>query len=549
MNQEKNKNYYYIFFTLLLIGFIKILIGLNLPVQADETYWWALSRQLDFSYFDQGPMAPIHIRIFTSLFGDTALALKLAAVSSTTIGNFLVYLTARELGMSLQKAWISMLLSIIIPGFFLGSFVIVHDSSFVPIWLSALYFSIRYLKREESRSLLFFFISLGFGALSKHLMIFFVIGVLLWFLLTPQKWPLLKKPLLYLGIILTFIIIAPMLYWNYLRDWVGLEMLLGMKYAGGGSRRGDTFNFLLGQLLTFSPVLFISFWMIPFGIGSGHFKESRDDPVWKFIYINATILPISLFFISFKTTIQPNWTFASFPAMILILTESVFKSMDRKQDIIKICIASLPAFLEICIVLFFYEFRDSLRLEDRFQLVHRNFGYEDAIQKIEKFRRDTDPDSVLLANTYQDASRASWYIEGHPFIPSLNLFKRNQYTLWEQPVPGKNYVVFHVSDNPCIKPDLLSLYLRFACSSVSEYPEEVVVRNDRIVKRYQYWYCKNLEDHWNENFVNIYFEDSLKKFSEDYKKNQDSKAKYSFNKEDISRLLFDFRSETCTGKE
>ncbi|MBK8397634.1 MAG: hypothetical protein IPL26_20670 [Leptospiraceae bacterium] len=81
-----------VFAIILLIGIIKFFIGVNIPLQSDEAYWWALSRQLDFSYFDQGPMTPFHIWVFTYLFGDTIVALKLAAVSLTSIANFLIYL-------------------------------------------------------------------------------------------------------------------------------------------------------------------------------------------------------------------------------------------------------------------------------------------------------------------------------------------------------------------------------------------------------------------------------------------------------------------------
>lgn len=526
------------------MGILKLIIGLELPIQADEAYWWSLSRRLDFSYFDQGPLAPFHIFLFTSIFGDTFLALKLAAIVITSLGNLLVYLLAEELGMGRRRAWIAMILSILLPGFFLGSFVIVHDSSFIPLWTSALYFSTLYLKRNKPIYLLLFFICLGLGALSKHLMIFFVFGVLIWFLLTPEKWFILKKIELYLGIFITTLIISPMIYWNYQRDWVGFELLLGLKYAGGGSRSGDTIVFLVGQVLAFSPIIFLIFIILPFKSGMKKFMGDLEDPIWKFIFINSCILPLSLLFISIKTTIQTNWAFGSYPAMILISLYFLSKLSNKKCEILLVSFGISAAIFLIGIFFFFDEFRSYLPNQNKYQLLHRNYGYKDAIQEIENNRVRIDPSAELLANTYQDASRASWYLEGHPFIYSLNLFKRNQYTLWEQPKADKNYIVFHISDNPCVKPDFLSFYLKNVCNSLIEYPEKNIAYKGRITKRYRFWYCKKLENHWNEYFTNIYYEESYKKLLDRIKNNEPIVGTNSLSGVNISELI-EYSSEFC----
>ncbi|MCB1191310.1 MAG: glycosyltransferase family 39 protein [Leptospiraceae bacterium] len=541
----KKQNYSLVLAIIFSIGLLKLLIGLYLPLLADEAYWWMFSRNLDFSYYDQGPGVALHIRLFTSLFGETKLALKLAAVITTSLGNFLVYKIAKELGLSTNQALIALCLSILLPGFFLGSFVIVHDSSFIPLWIAAMYFALRFIKRRENYSLLGFFICLGLGALSKHTMIFFVFAALLWLLITPKEWKILKNPFLYLGLFLTAMVVSPILIWNYKHNWAGFEMVLGLHYAGGVNKSSSTILYIVGQLIAFSPLFYSAFWILPFKKGWKNFLEFWKDPAWCFTLINAWILPLSFLAISTKTSVQANWVFPSFPAMVVIISANLPDFSKKSKAIFWGIVACLPAVLFILFILFFHQIRGILKLDERMEFAHGNFGYKEAIVGIENFRESIDPNAGLLANTYQDAARASWYLPGKPYVPSLNVLKKNQFTFWEQPQAGKNYVVFHVSDYLCKKTDFLLFYLDYACDEVVEKPEAEIRQNGRFLKRYQVWYCKNLGEHWNKFFVNRRYDEVLKEIVSNLKEFDKLKAKHKVSQSTIMKLIADFNRDVC----
>lgn len=534
-----------VFLVILSFAFIKMVLGMYLPLQADEAYWWTYSRFLDFSYYDQGPGVALHIRLFTSVFGENKFALKLAAVTATSIGNFLVYLISRELGLNFVRSLIALFLSFVLPGFFLGSFIVMHDSSLIAFWLGALYFAIRFLNKQENMSLLAFFVCLGLGALSKHTMIFFVFSVLIWLVFTPKEYKILKNPFLYLGITLAALIVSPILVWNYKHDWVGFEMVLGFHYAAGSKTSSRTLVYIIGQLLVFSPILYILFWVLPFYRGWKYFLSFWNDSVWRFVFLNALILPVSFLLMSTKTTVQPNWTFPSFPAMLITIAALLPNPSNKTKTIIWTTIGLAPGIVFILSILFFHHIKNVVNLDKRFELAHRNFGYREAILEIENFRKHIDPNAKLLANTYQDAARGSWYLPGKPYIPSLNILKRNQFTFWKQPKAKMNYVVYHVSDYPCKKTDFLLLYLDFACDEVIEKPSTVIKKDEKFLKRYQMWYCKNLGEHWNKFFVNQRYEDALKQILENREEFDKFRAKHKVSETTLIQLLNNFGQDLC----
>ncbi|MCB1177689.1 MAG: glycosyltransferase family 39 protein, partial [Leptospiraceae bacterium] len=115
--------------------------SIGLGIVPDEAYYWEWSRNLDLSYYDQGPGTGYFIRLFTLFLGDTLFALKFGANLSSLLTAFLIYLTGRRIGLDgYQLFWLILLINIA-PGLMGGSFLIMHDSPLVLCWSAGIYVS------------------------------------------------------------------------------------------------------------------------------------------------------------------------------------------------------------------------------------------------------------------------------------------------------------------------------------------------------------------------------------------------------------------------
>ena len=296
---------------LILLSIYKLIYASQIGLVPDEAYYWEWSRHLDLSFYDQGPGVALYIRLFTSIFGDTNFALKFAAIFATFLTTVTIYYTGFSLGLkSKQLVWVLVFASLI-PGFFGGSILIMHDSALLLAWSFALLSTVRYLKTKNPIYIYLLFISLGYGALSKHTMVFFAVALVIWILITPSEYKLLGSVHFWLGILLALVIISPVLYWNYVNDWENVDAIINLRSSGGANfSKVTTGIYLISQALSLSPLWFLGgFLLLLIGFTSRYSSLSDTNlfdkvksflflsgefpnNAWKMLSLNAMILPL-----------------------------------------------------------------------------------------------------------------------------------------------------------------------------------------------------------------------------------------------------------------
>jgi hypothetical protein len=504
---------------LVLLSIYKLFYASSLGLVPDEAYYWEWSRHLDLSFYDQGPGVALYICLFTSIFGDTNFALKLAAVFAAFVTTANIYYTGVALDLkSKQLGWVIVFASLI-PGFFGGSILIMHDSALLLAWSFALLFTVRFLKTKKPIYIYFLFLSLGYGALSKHTMVFFAIALVIWILLTPSEYSIFKNPHFWIGILSAFVIISPVLYWNYKNGWENVDAIINLRSSGGANfSKVTTGIYIVSQALALSPLWFIGAIFIFYkGIVARYTKiqeadlvsrvknfllSSEDFPgnAWKMIFFNAIVLPVFFLIMSFKKDIQANWVFASYLSLILFLA----KAMDEEEKYgatyrYTMIIGLGPSIL--LALLSFYSIPIAklipINLDPHYIIGYRQDGFKEIIERVEDFKNKKDPSAQIVANRYQDASIASWYLKDQPFIVSLNIMQKNQYNLWPSIEKGKNYFLIHIQEKTCQKSFVFfQPYLKFMFEEVEEFPETDIIRDGKTIKRYQVWYLKNYRKDW-----------------------------------------------------
>ncbi|MCB1324062.1 MAG: glycosyltransferase family 39 protein [Spirochaetales bacterium] len=527
------------------VALARLLYGLGLPLYPDEAYYWAWSVRPDWAYFDQGPGVAYYILLFTGLFGDTHFALRLAASAATIPVLLFVYLTARELKLSAGRAALLIVLLLLVPGFFGGGFLIMHDTPLIIAWTAALYCAVRYVTRRELPVLFLMFVALGLGGLSKHTMGGFVVGLALWLLFEPRWHMILRKPAFWAGVLLTGVLVSPLLIWNLENHWAQLDAMRFHRSSHHGDSAGRMAYFA-GQMLTFSPIWLVAYMALCFGLlwkrGRTLFRSSpeiasiwqktlrplreyfqnstlirgdapRDESysesaAFRLVLANSLILPLVFWITAESRTIQANWTFASYPAMLLVLVK-LFPEKSRSDWRARLfrfafVLGFVPAVLFDAYVVFSKPISSLLPVQPHpYWILHyRSRGFEEAVDRIRNLRDELDPEAGILANRYQDAAIAEWYLPDHEYVGSVNIMQQNQYTFWPACEVGKNYIIFTIDENTAEKSTVfIEPLLSYMFEDVEIFPEEDITMDGLPIKRMQIYYARGFRNNWTEALV------------------------------------------------
>ncbi len=476
----------------------KFFYSLGVGLIPDEAYYWEWSRNLDLSYYDQGPGTAYYIKLFTSVFGNNIFALRLASFSGFIICLFLIYKSISILEYTNTEKKRLLIFLILVPAFFGGSIFILHDTVLHIFWASAIFFIISYLKTKKNIFIYLLFISLSLGALSKHTMVFFAIVLILWAIISKERF-LFRNIHFYIAFGIAFLLIAPLIYWNVQHNWENVDAILNLRSSGGANyKKNNLIPFLVAQSLAISPFWFIG--LIYLGIKKliEFKKNSQFDSTEIFLILISLFLPIFFLCLSLIKEIQGNWLFPSYLGLsILISKDKIFEdkiySNLMRWGLLPVLILNLYSFYSVEIISFF-----KIKLDSHFIPGYRDRGFKEISENLKTLKYQIDKNANTIANRYQDAAILSWYEESQKFVPSINILQKNQYNHWNKLEVGKNYFLIFIQENTCVKsPTFFTPYLKFMFEEVKNFEEKEIMENGIVIKRYQIWYLKNYKRVWS----------------------------------------------------
>ena len=132
----------------------------------EETYYWEYSRHLDIGYLDHPPMVAWLIRAGTALFGQSPFGVRVGALCSGIIASVFAYRLARNL-LGEAGARAALVLSQVLPFFFLSGLLMTPDAPLTAAWAASLYYLERALVAGRSDAWWRVGLALGLGAISK----------------------------------------------------------------------------------------------------------------------------------------------------------------------------------------------------------------------------------------------------------------------------------------------------------------------------------------------------------------------------------------------
>ena len=236
---------------LFLFTLFNIIANRFIPLYSDETYYWLWSKKLALSYFDHPPMVAYLIKA-TTLFGDSAMEIRLAPPLLMAGSAYLLYRLAKVMfdERVATYTFYIFLTSLIVQG---ASTIITPDVPLIFFWSLTLYTAYRYIEEGQRHYALWMGLSTGALLLSKYTGVLLPASLILYILLYRRT--LFLDRYLYYAILLCFLVFLPVVYWNYLHDFISFKFQLGHGIAEEKVFHPEYFFKFVGeQLAIFHPL-------------------------------------------------------------------------------------------------------------------------------------------------------------------------------------------------------------------------------------------------------------------------------------------------------
>jgi 4-amino-4-deoxy-L-arabinose transferase-like glycosyltransferase len=406
----------------------------------DECSYWAWSRRLDWSYFDNSGGVAYLIRLSTWLSGEsTPFSVRFPFLGLSLWSTYLVYRISLSLFGSRLRALLCALLINLAPVALLGGSAAIHDNALLFFWLATLWAAVRFIEGENPHWFFVMGLTSGLAIQSKYTGVLVAVSVLLFLLFSGahRKYLFQREP--WIAALIAGAFTLPILWWNVQHDWASLYHIL---FIGSGAqspwtRITDGITYHLAQLLVVSPLLYGA--LIAALASSVLHVILRPDP--KTLLLLAFSLPLFLFgVLAFFGHVEANWAFVGYPPAAILAVEVIARAqadlkghywsrVNRSFLRRAVLVAVVP-----CAVVVLHAWFGLLpaglekKLGKTDRIVWETRGWKELGAHVAKL---TKPDDVIAADSYQLCALLEFNVPGNPKVRYLAPWKRpTQFDVW-----------------------------------------------------------------------------------------------------------------------
>jgi 4-amino-4-deoxy-L-arabinose transferase-like glycosyltransferase len=460
----------------------------------DECSYWAWSRRLDLSYFDNSGMVAYLIRLSTSLFGtNTPFSVRFPFLLLSGLTTYLVYSVSLLLFNNRSQALLSALILNLISFAFIGASTAMHDNALIFFWMLALWGFVRFLKSGDPRWFYVVGAATGLAIQSKYTGVLLLPCLLMFFLVSTFHRGRLATKEPWIGALIAILFTLPIVWWNYLHDWASFYHIL---FIGTGSssitkRLTDGLEYHLAQLLVVSPLFYFAIifsWIRYLSRG----LAGRDS---ERILLTCFGLPLILFGImAFLGHVEANWAFMGYPPIVILALEEIrskgsgkgqsdlLSIFSRKYLIWAVVVAVGPVLIVILhawVGILPASLEKKLGKADR--VIWETRGWDGLGRHVAALKQQGD---VIAGDSYQLAALLEFNVTDNPYVRYLAPWKRpTQFDVWEPSfdnLKGRN--ILFVSSRPLLPsvPARASIYQNF--EKVEPLPSYQVMYHGEIIR-------------------------------------------------------------------
>ena len=498
---------------LIIIGLTAVYRALyvgSFDVSTDEAYYWMWSVRLDWGYVDHPPMVAYVMWLANALTDEAPWAWRASAIAISCASSWLVFCTGRKLFSARAGFWAALPLTLS-PLYCMALGFILLPESLLIFWTAlALYLAAKMI--TEHRPALFYPLGavFGLGLSSNPPAMLIPTGLVLFCLLSKphRHWFRRKEP--YLGVLLGFLVFAPVVYWNWQHDWAGFLFLSERTEVGDANAApglGLAWQTIFFQAMYHTPVTFVLLWT-GVVLGFRSLRRRADARILLLLCFSLPLLCIFLTVASLRTT-QAHWPTSAYLALYVLFPAIAFHEGFRwsraKRALAAgtLGLAVLPSVLMP--VMLGYPLL-SVTLEylepyvstppDAVEPLAQSEGWGREIRAgliaaRERIAAEEGEPPVILTHFNVLAGLLSYYLRDVCEVVSVHAQAR-QYNVWYDDDDLRDRSVLFVSaelfDRPSAGSGRPEDYYSFG--ECNELPAIEVVRHGRLINRVHLWLCR-----------------------------------------------------------
>lgn len=304
---------------------LRAIMAAQLPLSADEAYYWLWSLRPATGYFDHPPMIAWLIRAGTFLFGDTPFGVRLAGVLLSFPASWFVWRAAGLILKDRDRAGLAVLFFNLTLMASVELLAATPDMPSVVASAAFVYFLARVQQMGDGRAWLGAGIAAGLGLLSKYSMLFLGAGTLVWLIVDRDARRWLLSPWPYLGAVLALAIFAPNLVWQSQNHWQTFLFQFGRIGAGHFTLRylGE---FLAAQAGLASPLILllmaVGLWRATRLVDGRSGSRQRDGNDRLMLAVLVWVGLGYFFQHALHDRVQGNWPCFLYPALVILAADA-----------------------------------------------------------------------------------------------------------------------------------------------------------------------------------------------------------------------------------
>lgn len=254
------------FFVLSILFVVSLLLRLialsNVPLIAEEAYYWMYAKNPQLSYFDHPPMVAWGIAIGTTIFGDSEIGVRFVGNSMMILASVLIY-HCGKMWFNRAAGFVSAILLHLLPVYCGIGMVGPMDASLVCMWVLCFFGVSLAMRQERMWGWYIAGSAMGFAMLSKYTGILLAPCALMAVLGHKDRQRHFLSPHPYLGLLLAFVLFSPVIVWNAQNNWASFRFQFIDRYAGNQINFKTPFILLLTQLAVLTPLALLPFaWLL-----------------------------------------------------------------------------------------------------------------------------------------------------------------------------------------------------------------------------------------------------------------------------------------------
>lgn len=404
--QTPQKSAYLIILSMALFA---TLYNIFLPLHGDEAYYWMWSHNLQSGYYDHPPMIAYMIAL-SNFISQSEWGVRLVNVFSLSLTALYIFKLTQKIAD--ERAAINALLifmSVILVH--AGYIITTPDSPLLLFWTLTLYYAYRAFFEEQSINNFFLMgLFLGLTMLSKYSAILLAASLLIFVLI--KRRDLFLKIHAYVTIVTAFLVVLPMLYWNYQNEWISFLFQL----AHGSSdvfrlKPEAALSFFGGQFILFSPV----FAWILFYYMAKEKLAFRDNKIFFLTLITLITLGFFLYKALFKN-MGLNYGAPAYVSGVIFVAYIISKYNLQKTLKIGLIIAlSLTLIGRVAMLFFLDKVQERMYASDKI---------------VERFATHIKKGDSLYGDHLTIAAYIEYYLPNHPKADVGTDDRYSQYDMW-----------------------------------------------------------------------------------------------------------------------